>query len=267
MMTTVSLIITTYNHPEALALVLDSALRQSRQPEEIIIADDGSSDDTLWLIEGYQYQATIPIVHAYQKDEGFRLARSRNNAIRMAKGDYLIVVDGDTILHPDFVADHLRLSAPNVFCIGSRLLLSEQETQTVFANKKFHFSFKHTDAPDKIKALHFPWINYFFSLRKKPIEQLIYKIRGCNMAFWRQDVEAVNGFNQDIEGWGREDSEFAARLFKKGLALRTIKFAAIQYHLWRPENNRASLPENDQILANTLQSSSIQCKNGLMQME
>lgn len=262
----VSLIITTYNRPDALSLVLRSAAAQKRLPEEVIVADDGSGAETFAVIEKFQKNFPCPLKHAWQEDAGFRLARSRNNAVRQADGEYLVFIDGDTVLHPQFIADHLRLAEKNVFTVGSRVLLDEKATQAALAAQQFRFSFLETGAAGKIKALHLPQLgNMLYRPKNQPVHKLIFKIRGCNMGFWREDCAAVNGFNQQMEGWGREDSEFAARLFKKGLSLKALKFAAIQYHLYHAENDRAALPKNDAILQQTLAQNGFRCADGLVQ--
>ena len=88
-------------------------------------------------------------------------------------------------------------------------------------------------------------------------------IRGCNMGFFREDAQRINGFNSDFVGWGREDSEFAARFFNAGGKRANLKFAAVAYHLWHHEASRQSLPENDRLLAQTLEGSLIRCENGM----
>lgn len=262
----VSLIISTYNWPEALQLVLQSALQQKRMPEEIIIADDGSTQKTADCIRLFQKKSPIPIIHAWQEDNGFRAAKSRNNGVLNSRGDYLIFVDGDTILHTNFIADHLVLAEKNVFTVGSRVLLQAKETQQYLQSQTFSFSWFST-ADNKLNALH--CLALARKLAKKqcnPIETLIFKVRSCNMAVWRQDYLAVNGFNQDFCGWGREDSEFALRLFKKGLSMKRIKCATIQYHLYHQENDRSQLNQNDDLLNNTLNTLDYRCKNGLDQL-
>lgn len=103
---TVSLIIATYNWPEALELSLMSALNQSQLPNEILVADDGSTEETKQLVEKYKAISKVRLLHVWQEDEGFRLAKIRNRAIAACTGDYVIQVDGDIIMHPDFVKDH-----------------------------------------------------------------------------------------------------------------------------------------------------------------
>lgn len=264
---TVSLIISTYNWSEALYLVLQSALEQKRLPDEIVIADDGSTQKTVDCIRLFQEKSPIPIIHAWQADRGFRLAQSRNNAVSRSQGDYLVFVDGDTILHPSFIADHLSFAEKNTFVVGSRVLLQQEDTYFYLQQKKFHFNFLTSQSKNKLNAIRCFFIAYQLAKKlKTPVEQLIFKVRGCNMAVWRSDCLAINGFNQDICGWGREDSEFALRLFKKDLSMKRLKFAAIQYHLYHAENDRSQLNQNDDLLNKTLNASGYQCKNGLKQL-
>ena len=100
---TSSLILATYNWKEALELVLMSVMRQSVKPFEVIIADDGSREDTKALIDEYRKKFDIPLIHVWHEDKGFRLSEIRNKAIKQARGNYIIQIDGDTILHKDFV--------------------------------------------------------------------------------------------------------------------------------------------------------------------
>jgi len=120
---TCSLIVTTYNWPEALNLSLRSVFKQTQMPDEIIVADDGSRQETRELIQTISKEFNFPIIHCWQEDIGFRLSRSRNNAIIASTSDYLIFIDGDIIIHKDFVKDHVKYSQRGTFVNGSRVLL------------------------------------------------------------------------------------------------------------------------------------------------
>jgi GT2 family glycosyltransferase len=85
------------------------------------------------------------------------------------------------------------------------------------------------------------------------------------MAFWREDVIDINGFNEEFLGWGREDSEFAARMQNAGIKRINFKFGAIAYHLYHPEHTRARLAKNDELLEQTLQQKKIWCEKGVSQ--
>src|ERR1700761_2184882 len=120
-----SLNISTYNWPQALNLCLLSVKAQKVLPDEVIIADDGSTDETKTLIEIFQKDFSVPIKHVWQPDEGFQLAKIRNKGIAASSYEYIIQVDGDLILHPHFIADHIAFSKKNTFVSGSRVLLDK----------------------------------------------------------------------------------------------------------------------------------------------
>ena len=88
-------------------------------------------------------------------------------------------------------------------------------------------------------------------------------VRSCNMAFYRQDCLKINGFNNEFEGWGREDSEYVVRLQNSGIKRRNIRFNAIQFHLWHNENTKVSLDSNNLILQNTIKNHSQWCEIGI----
>ena len=75
-----------------------------------MIADDGSGPETKKVVEDFQKIFPVPLIHAWQKDLGFRLAASRNNACKLSSGDYLIFLDGDCIPKKDFVEKHRKLA-------------------------------------------------------------------------------------------------------------------------------------------------------------
>ncbi|RAX55308.1 glycosyl transferase family 2 [Helicobacter sp. 16-1353] len=129
----VSLIITTYNQKESLRAVLDSTLRLNKMPSEILIADDGSKADTRELVESYKAKFHIPLIHIWHEDRGFRLSHIRNLAIDSANGEYIIIIDGDMILEPNFVSDHLEKAKKGVFLQGSRVILDEKVSKEILA--------------------------------------------------------------------------------------------------------------------------------------
>ena len=112
---TVSLLISTYNRPDALFLVLESVRKQSVQPNEIIISDDGSKSDTKIVIDNFKSKNDTIIKHVWHEDKGFRLSEIRNKAIASAKFDYIIQIDGDIILHEKYIENHLRFAKKNSF--------------------------------------------------------------------------------------------------------------------------------------------------------
>lgn len=138
---TVSLVIATYNWPQALECSLKSVLRQSRLPDEVIIADDGSTPQTAALIETYRALFPVPLLHIWQPDEGFQLARIRNKAIAAAQSDYIVQIDGDLVLHRNFISDHCAFSEPGFFATGGRVLLGKSFSEKVLAQPQKNISF------------------------------------------------------------------------------------------------------------------------------
>ena len=256
-----SLIIATYNWPQALECSLLSVMRQKQLPSEVIIADDGSTKETAELIKSFQQKFPVPLRHIWHEDTGFRLGMIRNKAMAAASGDYLIQADGDIIMHPFFVADHLHAARSSHFIGGSRVLLGQQLSANIIQNKTLDISLFHADVKNKLNGLHAPALARVIELFKK--EKGLYNMRGCNMSFWRKDIIAVNGYNENISGWGREDTELAIRLYNMGMKRVYFKLQGIAYHLFHKEYDRSSLLANDEILNATIANKLTCCENGI----
>lgn len=259
----VSLIITTYNRPDALNLVLQSAAAQNIMPSEIIIADDGSGSDTADLIHRFAATSPVPVKHVWQEGNGFHTATSRNRALAAASCDYVVLIDGDMVLHPEFIADHITAARPRQLVQGSRVLLSEQFTAHWLSHPPsfpLHLSAFNHGVVKKHAAIRCPFLARLISRRQS---QAFKAIKSCNMGFFRQDALAINGFNNDFIGWGREDSEFVARCYHSGMTRSDLKFAGLAYHLWHHEAERSSLPANDLLLQRTLDEKIIRCEHGV----
>ncbi|WP_281526676.1 glycosyltransferase family 2 protein [Campylobacter avium] len=262
---TSSLIITTYNQKERLALVLDSVKELSYLPDEVLIADDGSKEDTKELIQAYQKDFPVPLKHIWQEDKGFRLSEIRNLAIKNAKGEYIIIIDGDMILDKNFIKDHLSFAKRKVFLQASRTIIDEKDSQKILRDNAYKLAFDIKNFK-KYRILALAKLIYLTSrIRANFFDKndFIRGIRGCNMSFFKKDCEDINGFNEDFIGWGREDSEFVARfLFNKG-ELRRLKFGAIAYHIYHKENSRTMLDANHKIYLECVKNKNTFCKNGL----
>lgn len=257
----ISLIITTYNWKEALRLSLESVLRQKILPFEVIVADDGSGEETAKVIRSVAAAAPISIVHSWQEDKGFRLARSRNRAIARARGEYIILIDGDILLERHFVQDHHRFARPGFFVQGTRVLLNKTLSEQVILSGRLESTFCRHGVENRKNCLRSDIMSKLFSFKSKKLRG----VRTCNFAFWREDAVRVNGFNEEFIGWGREDSEFTARLMNIGIRRQNIKFNALAYHLYHPISDRKHLAENDNILQRTIDRNLRSCEYGLEQ--
>lgn len=259
----VSLIITTYNRPDALALVLRSAMQQTRPPDEMIVADDGSDAATAEVIKRVTEESTMPVNHAWQEDKGFRAARVRNLGASVSTGEYLIFIDGDMILHPRFVESHVRNARKGLFLHGKRAMLSDRTTRQVLRDRRIAISPATPGIGLRRYAFHSERLS-----RKASYESTgWYDTQSANLSLWREDFVAINGFNEDFEGWGREDSELAFRLMRRGLKKLEMRFCAVAFHLSHGKDSKKKYSEatgrNQQLLEAIVASGQASCQNGL----
>lgn len=223
-----TLLISTYNRPDALRLCLLSAFRQTLLPDEILVGDDGSTEETAHLIEEMKQRSPVPLIHVWQEDKGFRLAAVRNKCIARASGDYIVQVDGDLILQPHFIEDHLAFAAPGYYVKGGRVNITDRLTKALCASGELrNLTFFTPGLMRRVNAVHCLPLARYLSERRRTAPGL-----GCNLSYWRKDALAVNGYDEFFEGWGGEDWDFAVRLLHSGLKKRSLKFAGIVFHLW-----------------------------------
>jgi glycosyltransferase involved in cell wall biosynthesis len=259
----VGIIITTYNWTEALVKVLDSVSNQSYLPDEVVVCDDGSESKCKnYILDLFQNFPCI-LKYVWQEDKGFRAAAIRNKGIN-SLGDrieYVIAIDGDMILHKNFIKDHIRISKKNCFIQGGRALISKNKTARILKDSfyKKHFHVFTPELSNRLNTLYLPFISKFFETPNKKLKG----IRTCNMSFWKRDLIDVNGFNEDFIGWGREDTELVVRLFNSGVMRKNIKFSGLAFHLFHEEKPRLSISKNDYLLSQTIKSKLSWCANGL----
>lgn len=256
----ITLIITTYNWPEALELVLLSVKKQKVFPYEVLIADDGSTNETKQLTEKFQDNFPVPLIHIWHEDIGFRRSTILNLAISKSKGDYIIQLDGDCIVHKSFIKDHLDSVEKNVYLYGSRVNIQEFFLSKLFSEKITKFSFFSKGIKKRGRTIHLPFLG---KILYKKNGELSKKLRGCNLSYWKSDFIEVNGYNEDMTGWGREDSEFITRLINSGVTGKRLKFRAIIYHIWHKESSKHKLNINDAIQIDAIKNKSIRCENGI----
>lgn len=225
MLPTVSLLITTYNWKEALRCSLLSAFAQKVLPKEILIADDGSRDDTRQMIDELREQSPVPLVHIWHDDDGFRLSAIRNKAIAAASGDYIIQIDGDIILNRNFISDHLEIAKEGCFVCGSRVKIDAKQSDKILKGEA-DFLRLCKPTPNSMRS-HILRLYLADRFAKGDVMRL----RGCNMAFWRKDLIRVNGYNEDLVSWGHEDSELAYRLVFAGVHKRFLKMGGVCFHI------------------------------------
>jgi len=248
-----SIIVSTYNRPDALGKCVESIFYQSILPDEIVIADDGSGEETRGMVMELQQKSPVPLVHVWQEDHGYQLARIRNRSFAAAKGEYLIQIDGDLILEKHFVQDHLGLARPGTFVGGARTMMDETLTKLVLEGMVSFEDIPHhkENLGQKANAIRSTILRNLAYLYQRHHRNYKY-VLGCNMAFWKKDLIAVNGYNETFTGWGKEDNELSVRLQNAGIKLRFIKFGAIVFHLYHKVADLSFMPANEEKLRQTI---------------
>lgn len=267
----ISVIVTTYNREDALAAVLRSLQGQTDQDFEVLIADDGSGAATAQLIEIWKANIGHRLIHVWHEDRGFRAAEIRNLAILASRGAYCIFLDGDCIVRPNFVAMHRRLAEPGAFVTGNRILLAKELTEKVLREK---LSPETWPFSRWIAERRRGGVNRLAALLRLPLGPLRrlrqgawQGARSCNLAVWRTDLDRIDGYDADYQGWGKEDSDFIVRLLHAGVRRKDGVFASGVLHLWHAEADRAQLSANEAKLSGIVASDRIRAQRGLSSLK
>jgi glycosyltransferase involved in cell wall biosynthesis len=256
----ISLIISTFDQPLSLGKVLRGVLQQTRKPDEVFIADDGSGSETIALIQSFQREASFPVHHVWHPHEGFRKVILLNRSVAAATGDYLVFLDGDCVPHPKFLADHERLAEKGFWVQGRRSYVKEVHVKDfepgvssvvlwLVQRKMIGFG----------KALRWLFPVVFKNKKQRGII-------GCNMAFWREDVMEVNGFDETFAGRGiGPDSELGSRLYNLGRPRKFVYGRALVFHLDHFVMPRENLEAKKARLEEILLSGKTRCEKGVNQ--
>jgi len=230
-----SVIVSTYNDTRALDLVLRALARQTHTPDEVWIADDGSTEETAALVESYKDRFAGRLHHAWQCDRGHRRGRIANEAVRRSSGDHLIFLDGDSIPHSRWVADHMAAAHANAVLCGRRVKLGPELTGQIepewiesgrLESKRFLFGGRMRHQLDR-------WL---LGIRLPGLLPVIFywrprKLMGVNFSLPRSVFEALNGFEEDNPVGRRDDRELELRIIHNDIPRYPLLHRAIVYHL------------------------------------
>ncbi len=203
----------------------------------------------------------MPIHHIWQEDLGFRKSKILNKAIAKTTSDYIIQVDGDCIMHKNFVEDHLNAAEKGIYLYGSRVNILPDFVADIFAKKQINFNFFSEQIKNKTRSLHIPFLSKFYKIH----DGISKKFRGCNVSYWRDDFIAINGYNEDFEGWGREDSDLVIRMGNNGVKAKRIRYAGIVFHIHHEINSKQNFELNDKIQNETILKKTIRVVKGIDQ--
>lgn len=266
----ISVIVTTFNRPKALNLVLQALDKQTDKNFEVIVADDGSKSETQDLIDCLRKRVKYNLVHVWQEDSGFRAALVRNKAVLSSRGEYILFLDGDCIPPILWIARHRRLAEKGWMVAGNRILLSKNFTKKIEYNNE---SVCQWNIMKWILCSYKKLINRWSPMLYLPLGVLRKigsrkweKVRTCNFGVWREDFFRVNGFDSLFEGWGFEDSDLAVRLINSGVKRKLGSYASGVIHLWHAEFDRSRSKNNNQILIERIKNNIKESTIGLKQL-
>jgi len=253
-----TLVISTYNRSDALSKVLRGVELQRRLPDEILIADDGSREATRELVSEWIGKAPVPTRHLWHADEGFRKTTILNQAVAESSCDYLVFTDGDCVPHRRFVADHAALAEPGYWVQGRRCFVEEPWAPAFDpADIRLGTWTMMGRITGATKGLRLPTPIVFRDTRQRGII-------GCNLACWRNDAMAINGFDEEYSGWGiGEDSDFGSRLYHLGRRRKFVYGRAIVFHLNHPSPPKDHVSGSQARLQETLRTRKVCCEHGL----
>jgi glycosyltransferase involved in cell wall biosynthesis len=236
-MASVSIIISFYERLTHLKCCLDSLIHCAGDFAEVIIADDGSSQPTVEALKAIIPTYPFPIVHAWQPKDGFRLSASRNNGIRKSSGSYLIFLDCDFAVLPGAIRSHLEHARPGRFLAGLCKYLPEEPTRGLMGQSITPKALENLYAmlPEHpISREHWKFFRYSLLIR---LHLASARKQRCSSHFsiHRQDLEAINGYDENFVGWGGEDEDISLRMVRAGFMGYPVINNARVLHLWHPQ--------------------------------
>lgn len=242
-----AVVVSTYNRPKALNLVLQGLFDQKIQARQIVVGDDGSTEETRDLIESWQSRG-LPVEHCWHEDRGYRKSVIMNQAMRMVVQPLSIFTDGDCVPLEGFVRDHVRYAEAGYILAGPRMLASAALTQGL-----------ESDADSCLGRSIFWWLGQRMRGNINRLLPLIHLpdgawrkssptkwewVRGCNFSVETKQIWRVGGFEENLFGWGPDDSDIAVRMINSGVRVKSLRLAAPVLHLWHKEESRVTLEQN-----------------------
>ena len=262
----IALLLSTYQRPRHLRHALLSIALQQIEPSkiELVVADDGSTDETAEVVREFASRVDFPVHFTTHPHDGFRLARCRNEGAAASRAPYLLFLDGDCILPPDHVSQHLQRRKPGFVMAGDCSRLEQETSARVDETVIRAGEFQLWSSPREERRLRkLDRTSRFYRAIRHPTKP---KLIGNNVGIWRADYERVNGYDENFEGWGCEDDDLRYRLRRAGVRIRSILRWTHTYHLWHPSEVTAPARWRDGLNVKYLlrKGRLTRCRNGLV---
>ena len=264
-MARVSVILSIFDQPNAFTFALLGYQRQTFKDFELVIADDGSDDETRAIIERFKRESDFPIKHVWQENQGYRRAKIANKAVSVSEGKILLLSDGDCIPHRDFVKVHAERCPKGGFGAGGYVRLSAEFSKSLTEEKVRAGEYEGQLSADdrwRFRVTHWKsWFGVLVGNLKKP------KIYGCNISVDREVYYAINGYDENFDGFGKEDSDLRNRLRRFGAKPASVWGRAWVYHVddaADPKIRARRIPRKKTKDYYNRENVPIRCENGLV---
>lgn len=225
----VSVILSIFDQPNAFTFALIGYGRQTCRDFEVVIADDGSDEETRAIVEAFRREGRYPIKQVWQENKGYRRAKIANEAVKVSEGSIILLSDGDCIPNENFVKAHAESSGPKRFCTGGYVRLSPEYCRTMTRENVAAGDYEHQMT--KADARRFRWQHLKNRLNVALGKTRAPKVYGCNLSCGRDVYEAVNGYDENFDGFGKEDSDLRNRMRRLGAKPVSLWGKAWVYHV------------------------------------
>ncbi len=271
----ITAIVPTYNRPKALKLCLLSLANQSVRPDEVLIADDGSGQETREMISAMQKELNkvFPIKHVWHDDRGFRKPMILNETVRQSSGDYLVFIDGDCMAHRHFIREHTLGSSPDAILSGKRVEVGKELTEALLNREKVISGFNPRLVWDAIRGRSRK-VEEAIMLKNSFLRRLAHRDRitddgvwGCNFSLYKDLFLSINGCDEDFLDGSIEDNDLGIRVLNQGKKIRSVRALAIIFHLWHKSSwsfSNEKYQHNLAILKRRIANKEQFCRNGIV---
>ncbi|HTG01609.1 MAG TPA: glycosyltransferase [Nitrospirota bacterium] len=272
----ISCIVATYNRPRYLRRSIASFAASVVLPLEVLIADDGSTAETIEVVKELQerFQQAFPVVHVRQEHDGIRKQRVVNEAVRRSTGDYLFFTDGDCLVHRLCLKAHLERNDPHAILAGQSVQVGQELTERILADESVLKSLRARLLVDFI-ARRSHHAKEAFILRSGILRNLLQRDRiksatsviGRNFSIYKKLFLDINGYDEDFWAFGDEDADLGIRVINSGGFIRSVRNMAIVYHLYHPgtwDMNTEHFKFNAMIKQRRIENKEQRCKNGII---